>query len=961
MTLLEKETSRTQKITAIKKAEEIFSGYLKDLNDALYTSGKKDHILVFSGLPYYAPVCAHILSDPLLSKKLGIGDKDILLIKEKDIRAYTGQEEIVLDSEVKERIQEILDRVLASPGYLDEEGNWHADLLAYPVGTHYGVNLLLGDRSAYKDCLQSTPKSVLDTLGRGSSRGKQEKQILSTRYVLSPEENGEPSNRQFYLTEDGRQIFCSFDLTDNVEKAECVHKRNRSVITYETKCGLRIERTIFLLPQEEGMPDAVEAQRVRIKNLTDHIRDLRIVTTGMFGISDPGTIAGDIVYANVVVESEVITKDGEPLALSAHHQPKECDREKRFAILLCNGEGMDEYSSSLYEFIGSGTLERPEMVCRLSNAHSRRQAAFFAMAKSFSLDKEAVIDIFTGMDSGQEDVRERFYEELSHLYERYRDPDELTKTLQDMIASNECYNSFLQMHSGDQNYDSYISSNLPFQVLYQTYVSRSFAWTQKSYRETGFREIQDIYASMAYMHGSGQDELIRRLITSWAENVFAFGYAYHNFTTRGKEPGMCSDDALWLADAVYRYVTMSGDYGLLFEEMKVAGSDERRPLYKTLESVLRYSGKISVGKHGLPLLDKADWNDTLRLDKNVPEGPEKEELYYQQLKDNDQEFGVPWENELSESVMNACLLKIAADEIRKMAETAGLEELASFAKEISLEVCDSTRKNAYINGYYARCLINDDRGYTYLGSNGDGLSLDPNIDGTYYLNSFSWPLLADIADESQIGEMLEKVEKYLKCDAGLKLVTPVDYDKLGIVTGSSFYFPGDRENGGVFKHAAMMATVACLKKAKSVRDEKLAKRLADLAFFMIDKTLPYKTLEDPFILKGNPRFCTQYNNSATGENIGPILSGTASWLTLAVYEICGFTLQKDRIMIDPVVDTESYDYTLNIRDTKIDVHIDASRSFRKSEKTLYRFDGEKCGEEIALPDDGKHHILEVKL
>ena len=209
--------------------------------------------------------------------------------------------------------------------------------------------------------------------------------------------------------------------------------------------------------------------------------------------------------------------------------------------------------------------------------------------------------------------------------------------------------------------------------------------------------------------------------------------------------------------------------------------------------------------------------------------------------------------------------------------------------------------------------------------------------------------------------MLDIIDRYLKTDAGLKLVTPVDYDKLGIVTGSSFYFPGDRENGGVFKHAAMMCTVACLKKAKTVKDEALAKRLRDLAFFMIDKTLPYKTLEDPYILKGNPRFCTQYNNSETGENIGPILSGTASWLTLAYYEILGLHFNGNHLMIDPILNSDEFAYTLRIKDTSIDITIRKVNDFRVNDQTVCIYDGRETTSGILIPDDHKLHTLEVLL
>ncbi|MBR2578415.1 MAG: hypothetical protein IKE38_05725, partial [Erysipelotrichaceae bacterium] len=226
---------------------------------------------------------------------------------------------------------------------------------------------------------------------------------------------------------------------------------------------------------------------------------------------------------------------------------------------------------------------------------------------------------------------------------------------------------------------------------------------------------------------------------------------------------------------------------------------------------------------------------------------------------------------------------------------------------------------------------------------------------------FSWTLLADIASEEEMESMLGVIDKYLKTPAGLKLVTPVDYDKLGIVTGSSFYFPGDRENGSVFKHAAMMCTVACLKKAKTVKNPELAQKLKDLAFFMIGKTLPYKTLEDPFILKGNPRFCTQYNNSETGEGIGPILSGTASWLTLAMYEILGFEINGNSITFDPLIDKDEFSYTLKIKGSIIDVHIVAEGKLRSGEDTCYIYDGETCDGTVIVPDDNKVHHMEIRL
>ncbi len=960
------EQARTQTVTAeglIRKTFPRISGAL----DAEFFAADRVSALGISGLPYHAPVCAYLMNTPAVAEYLsGFSGSQLIALRDGGAVHMTPDGTGPMPERVEAAVLDVVDRVLASPGKLNEKGELELDLKAYPVGPHFPVNLLLGDRSDYPEPLYTTPKSALDGLGRGSFRAAGPKQVLSTRYVLAPEENGEPANRQFYLLEAGKQIFYSCDVNENVFSATCVHSQNRSVITYETKCGLTVRRTIFLLPQEDGMPTAVEAQRVEIVNHSGRDRDLKIVMTGMFGIGMAEGIANDVVYTNIVAESEIYYKNGAPAAMTLHHKPKECAGEKRFAALLHNGRGFDEFCAGISDFVGSGTLAHPELLARLPSRYQRKMAPFFAMGRSFSVRDggTAVVDELVGMTEGEGDVTEAFDNQLDRLLTKYSDPAALTGTLQKVIDFWDRYPAYIRTDTGDRLMDTYIGHNLPFQVLYQTYVSRAFAWTQKSYRETGFREIQDIFASMYYLAAIGREKLVRELISNWVRNVFEMGYAYHDFTVRGKNPGDCSDDQLWLLQAVYRYVKLTGDTEFLTHEYPVAGTDRKRPLWDTVMAILTYSGRISVGAHGMPLLDKADWNDTLRLDHVVMQGPEKEALYRKQLEEKGQEWGAPLNNTLSESVMNACLFVIAADAAAELGAMIGRDADAAEAARLSEKMADSIRKYAWKDGYYARCLLNDDRPYKYLGAKGDGLSLDPDIDGSYYLNSYSWSVLANVATEEQIASMLDVVDRYLRTEAGLKLCTLVNYDLLGVATGTALYFPGDRENGGVFKHAAMMSAVASLKAAKWVKDETLARRLADLAFFMIDRTVPYGTMKNPFVLKGNPRFCTQYNNSETCENIGPMLSGTASWLNLAVYEFLGFDISRDTVTVSPVMlpGRERISYTVRTEDFVLEVEI-VSRDgrVRATEAAVCTLDGKNAPLTFPRPRDGGTHRVTVEL
>ncbi len=888
-----REQARTSPLTAEKAAARSFGSQLRRCTDAEFCTGRRTRVLAVTGLPFAAPVCAHLMNDPACAKAIARTAGDVLLVYSADgTVAAAAPAGFVLGQTETAAAVRVIARVLRSPGTLNGQGEQVLDLKSCPVGPHYSVNLLLGWRGGYADPLFTTPKSAVDAFGRGSFRAGGAAQVLASRCVLQPEENGEPVNRQFYLTEDGREIFYSLGVRRNVKSAVCTHSQNRTEIRYETEDGLVITRTIFLLPQADGMPDAVEVQRVRVENRTERARALSIVLTGEFGIAGPETVANDVVYANLVQESEVeYAADGSPVCLTMHHKPADQQGEKKFALLLSEGETMDAFSSSLPDFIGTGTLAEPEQVLALPSRPGRKMVPFFAMSKAFSLAPGAArnVDTFVGMMDRSGDVSEAFDAALHTLTETYRKPGALEAALGRVKQFWADYTASLTPETGNAAFDAYAGQNLPFQVLYQTFVSRAFAWTQKSYRETGFREIQDVFASLPYLVSAGMGDLARALISQWAKNVFRMGYAYHDFTYRGKEPGDCSDDSLWLVQAVYRYIQLTGDDDFLTAPLPVAGEAGSRPLIETLQAILTYSGCISVGVHGLPLLDKADWNDTLRLDKEVMKGPAKEACYRRQLADRGQEWGAPLENTLTESVMNACLAKIAADETAALYTRLGRIADAGRAAELAARLADNMQKYAWKGDFFARALINDGRagGYTFLGAGRDGLSADPAVDGTYFLNSFGWAILAHVATEPQIGVMLDRVERYLKTDAGLRLCTLVQYERLGCNTATSLYFAGDRENGGVFKHAAMMSTAAALEAAKTVQDPALARRLADLAYFMIGKTLPYKTLEHPFITKGNPRFCTQYNNSETGENIGPMLSGTASWLTLALFAAAG--------------------------------------------------------------------------
>ena len=959
--------------------------------DARFTDATRTAVIGVGPLPFEAPVVAALLADALAGTSLRarLGGGASLLVRptgtgkaeeagEVEILRAPPESGVTRVDAISEPALATIGRIVARvpdwPGRLDEHGRHTVSLTSPPPGPHFHVNVLLGNRVGFAHTLQTTPKSVVDRLGRGSFRSHAATQVLATRWDMRSEENGFPANRQFYLTEDGRQVFYSALPEDaNVEWAETTHAPNRTVIAYRTRCNLEIRRTIFLLPYEPGLPLAVEVQAVEVRNLGGQPRRLRYVGTGMFGAASPGGLMEDVVYTVVSMEGRVLTNpDGTIAAATPHYHAPWAREDARFHTLVAHAGGRtiypNEFSTSYNDFVGSSSLDRPAGLGLLPNALARKGPGFFALGVSFDLppNGRSRIDGFTGLVSskdGESPGEAALRPQVQLLLERYASAEAVDAALARVVEFADRFAGHIRLSSGDRQLDAYVNQNLPFQVLYQTFVSRSFCQTQKGYREIGFREIQDLFAAMPHFVAMGHQPLVKDLLREWAGQVHDLGFANHNFYWAGKEPGEWSDDALWLVQALDQYANLTGDFAFLEEHASVAGSRATRSLHDTVAAIVRYSGEISVGRHGLPLLDRADWNDTLRLDPTYLNGPEKARLVAERVARG--EPPGPLDGDGSESAMNAFLLKVALDGAARLATGLGRAADAASYGARARSLADAAQHHAWKGDFFARVLFNRaDLPFAFLGSTGDGLSADPALPGSYFLNSFTWPILAGVATEEQIRTMLGVIRRFLWTPFGLKLCSPIRYADITERGGSAEYFPGDRENGGVFKHADMMAVVAMIRAANAVADAGLARELRDLAWAVIDLVLPYRCLEAPYRLGGNPRFCTQYNNSETGENIGPILSGTSTWLALALREAFGVSIRPESIDLAPLLAEPTADVTLDLDfgNTTFRIRVEKPRGFSRVREGRYRLtlDG-RAIEGHTLPRVADHRRHEVRL
>ncbi len=735
--------------------------------------------------------------------------------------------------------------------------------------------------------------------------------------------NSEFKGETLYLRikeKDGYKVFSPFFVPtlDRYDKYECHVGLGYQKIISEFY-NIKTEVTIFV-PTGSN----VVVRDIKVTNLRDENVEIDIIPVVEFSHFDAlkQFTNADWVPQTMTVDAE--RKDDGTVVLKQYAFMKK-EYENNF---FTSNYPADSFQTDRKLFLGDneyGTWKNPLELQNpsLSNYEARRGDNIAAILhKMGTITPNETVRIATQLGQSEPD-------KIDNSIEKYKDFINVNKAFNELSQFWDDYLSKMYFETPDTAFNSMINIHNPRQCHTTLNWSRYLSLYQLGLgaRGLGFRDSsQDVLGILPAVPDEGK-KLIEKLLSVQKPD----GSAMHQFfpltmeanegdSREEGEKQYYGDDHLWIILSVCDYLKETGDYDFLDKEISFYDKEleleerEKATVFEHLKRALDFT-KNNTGKHGLPLLGFADWNDTVNLPGDA------------------------------ESVFIANLYGRALLKMISLLTYLGLDELLNEYKKDYEHMKSIVNNNCWDGEWYIR----------YIEEDGTPIGSKQNQQGQIYTNAQSWSVLSRFASLDRAKTALESVNKIMNTEFGIKLSHPGYNGFDPNIGGVTTYPPGAKENGGIFLHSNPWVIIAETLLGNGDRAVQYYNQINPAAKNdIIDR---YEL--DPYCYPQNilgdehPQFGLARNHW---------LSGTSSWVYQAATKyILGIRPQHTGLKIDPCIPKNwgGFKAVRKFRDSTYNISV---RNPDKVSKGVIKMtvDGNQIdGNIVPIFNDNKIHNIKV--
>lgn len=553
---------------------------------------------------------------------------------------------------------------------------------------------------------------------------------------------------------------------------------------------------------------------------------------------------------------------------------------RRNKSFIFSSETISGYTGDRKEFLGAnGSVRQPYgLSVKLSGK------------TGVALDPCGVIQSKVSLAPGEKTVvifglgQSAHTELLETRYLKYRDPHKVEQALDQVKQYWHNLTQSVVVKTNDRALDIMANGWLLYQTLACRIKARAaFYQCGGAY---GYRDqLQDVLALL-----DSKPDLVRSQILTACSRQFEEGDVQHwwhppegvGVRTR------ITDDLLWLPYVTAAYIKHTGDYAVLEEKIAYLSGPELKPEEHEIMYVpqtsdqtdsvyahcLRAIDHTSFGIHGLPLMGGGDWNDGMNRVGIEGKGESV------------------WLGWFQYAVLNEFLpLCLYKNDLQK----ADALEHAAKALQKNIEA------HGWDGAWYLRAFYDD----------GQKLGSAENSECRMDSISQSWSVISGAGRYERSLKALNSADQYLiKKELGVSLLLAPPFDKTEKNPGYiKNYYPGMRENGGQYTHAAIWLAIAntMVKDGKSAYNMLTMLNPVHLTALQKD-AIRYE--KEPYVMIADISMAEPY----VGRGGWSWYTGSAGWMYQAIVRwFLGIRREGETLLIDPATPPYFGEYSVDYK------------------------------------------------